>query len=140
MGDKIVIADSFNLALVIIMLFGSNKMYSLFRDRFGNIVVGIGTFAAYMFCLSNYYWGLPMIDFRPYAVGKNIKEEMQLPPGAVKDSVAMVFIYEKDGKKVELSNPAYEEWVATDQQVRTEFNFKYVKFYPVSANYLQDCC
>jgi hypothetical protein len=46
----------------------------------------------------------------------------------------------EDGKKVELSNPAYEEWVATDQQVRTEFNFKYVKFYPVSANYLQDCC
>ena len=89
--------------LVLVLLIGSTRMYSLFRDRFGNIVVGFGTFAAYLFCLSNYYWGLPMIDFRPYAVGKNIKEGMTLPPGAVKDSVAMVFIYEKDGKQLELS-------------------------------------
>lgn len=89
--------------LILVLLIGNKKMYSLFRDRFGNIVVGIGTFASYMFCLTNYYWGLPMIDFRPYAVGKNIKEGMQLPPGAVKDSVAMIFIYEKDGKKIELT-------------------------------------
>src|SRR6188474_538570 len=37
--------------LILILLIGSARMYSLFRDRFGNIVVGLGTFAAYLFCL-----------------------------------------------------------------------------------------
>jgi hypothetical protein len=49
------------------------------------------------------YQHLPVIDFRPYAIGKNIQEGMQLPPGAVKDSIVMVFIYEKDGKRFEFT-------------------------------------
>ncbi len=47
------------------------------------------------------YTHLPVKDFRPYAIGKNILEGMKLPPGAVTDSTVMVFIYEKDGKKME---------------------------------------
>ncbi len=102
---------------IIVLLFGKSKMYMLFRDRFGNILVGLFAFASYMFCLSNYYWGLPMIDFRPYAVGKNIKEGMQLPPGAKRDSVVMAFIYEKNGKKVELT---------TDQLGVIDSSYKFV--------------
>jgi len=91
------------LDLVILFLFfGWRNMYTLVSGRIGNAVIGIGTFASLVFCLSNYMWGLPMIDFRPYAIGKNIKEGMTLPPDAIKDSVVMVFIYEKDGKQVEL--------------------------------------
>lgn len=103
--------------LIIVLLVWNKKMYSLFRDRFGNIVVGVATFASYIFCLSNYYWGLPMIDFRPYAVGKNIKEGMQLPPGAIKDSIAMIFIYEKDGKNLELT---------TDQLGNIDSTYKFI--------------
>ena len=59
----------------------------------------IASFSFSVYC----YMHLPVIDFRPYAIGKNISEGMKLPPNAVKDSVVMVFIYEKDGKNVELS-------------------------------------
>lgn len=48
------------------------------------------------------YEHLPVKDFRPYAIGKNISEGMKLPEGAVTDSTVMKFIYEKDGKSVEL--------------------------------------
>jgi uncharacterized membrane protein YphA (DoxX/SURF4 family) len=89
--------------LVIFLLIGRRHMYTLLRDTLGTAVVAVGTFASMLFCFSNYMWGLPMIDFRPYAVGKSIPEGMKLPPNAVKDSIAMVFIYEKDGKQVELS-------------------------------------
>jgi uncharacterized membrane protein YphA (DoxX/SURF4 family)/peroxiredoxin len=89
--------------LVLILLIWKSNMYTLLRDRIGNMVVGLGTVGALWFCFSNYLWGLPMIDFRPYAVGKSIPEGMKLPPGAKKDSVQMVFIYEKDGKKLELN-------------------------------------
>lgn len=59
----------------------------------------MGSFLFSVYC----YRHLPIIDFRPYAVGKNISEGMILPPGAKKDSVVMVFIYEKDGVKHEFS-------------------------------------
>ncbi len=58
----------------------------------------IGSFIFSVYC----YRHLPVIDFRPYAVGKNIPEGMKLPPDAKKDSVVMIFIYEKDGKKHEI--------------------------------------
>lgn len=59
----------------------------------------IGSFSFSVYCLRH----LPVIDFRPYAIGSSIPDGMKLPPNAVKDSVVMVFIYEKDGKQVELS-------------------------------------
>lgn len=49
------------------------------------------------------YTHLPVKDFRPYAIGKNIQEGMKLPPGAITDSTVMVFIYEKDGQKQEFT-------------------------------------
>ncbi len=51
-----------------------------------------------IYCLRH----MPVIDFRPYAIGKSIPDGMKLPPGAVTDSVVMMFIYEKDGQQVEL--------------------------------------
>ncbi|TCZ73256.1 BT_3928 family protein [Flaviaesturariibacter aridisoli] len=42
---------------------------------------------------------LPAVDCLPYKVGKNIPEGMKIPAGAVPDSFAMKFIYEKDGKR-----------------------------------------
>jgi uncharacterized membrane protein YphA (DoxX/SURF4 family) len=89
--------------LILILLLGRRHMYTLLRDTFGTAVVAIGTLGSLLFCFSNYLWRLPMIDFRPYAIGKSIPEGMKLPPGAKKDSIQMVFIYEKDGKQVELN-------------------------------------
>jgi len=40
---------------------------------------------------------LPWIDFRPYAVGKNIPEQMIYPEGAKEDVFEMTFIYKVDG-------------------------------------------
>ncbi len=40
---------------------------------------------------------LPQIDFRPYKTGKSIPEQMTLPDGLDRDSVQMVYIYEKNG-------------------------------------------
>jgi hypothetical protein len=62
----------------------------------------LGFAASFIFSLYCYRH-LPVIDFRPYAIGKNIPAGMQLPPGAKTDSIAMIFIYEKDGKRHELT-------------------------------------
>lgn len=44
---------------------------------------------------------LPFIDCLPYKEDKNISRQMQIPPGAIPDSFAMRFIYEKEGKTYE---------------------------------------
>lgn len=85
--------------LIVTLLIGRRHMYTLMRDRLGTVLVTLGTLGSLLFCFSNYLWGLPMIDFRPYAVGKNISQGMQLPPDAVKDSMVMTFIYAKNGKQ-----------------------------------------
>ncbi len=46
---------------------------------------------------------LPVVDCLPYKVGKNINEQMKIPPGARPDSIVIVFVYEKDGKQFEFS-------------------------------------
>jgi len=89
--------------LIFILLIWCRHLYSIMHDKIGTFTVALGTIGSLIFCLSNYAWGLPMIDFRPYAVGKNIKEGMTLPPNAIKDSVVMTFIYEKNGQKKELT-------------------------------------
>ncbi len=53
----------------------------------------------------------------PYAIGKNIQEGMKLPPNAKTDSIQMVFIYEKDGKKIEIPS----------EQIKTiDSTYKYI--------------
>ena len=47
------------------------------------------------------YRNLPIVDFRPYKIGSNISESMSFPEDATLDEY--LFIYEKDGKKVEFT-------------------------------------
>ncbi|MCX6291516.1 MAG: DoxX family protein [Bacteroidetes bacterium] len=105
------------LFIFILFIFIKRKEISpLFSDRFATVLSYAGFIASFSFsvyCVRH----LPVIDFRPYAVGKNIKQGMQLPPDAVKDSVVMVFIYEKDGIQKEM----------TPDQIRTiDSTYKFI--------------
>lgn len=46
---------------------------------------------------------LPPVDCLPFKKGNNIPQKMQPPAGAVPDSFAIRFIYEKDGKEFEFA-------------------------------------
>ncbi|MBI1342785.1 MAG: DoxX family membrane protein [Terrimonas sp.] len=46
---------------------------------------------------------LPVFDCLPFKKGNNIAEQLKTPPGAVTDSFAIRFIYEKNGKEFEFS-------------------------------------
>lgn len=63
---------------------------------------------------------LPLIDFRPYKIGANIYESMQLPEDAVMDSTVTTYIYAKNGEQKEfsLADAPYSDstWVFVDQK------------------------
>lgn len=90
------------LLILILVIFSQRKNINpLFSDKSAAIFSYAGFILTAWFTW-HCYNHLPVKDFRPFAIGKNINDGMKLPPGAVSDSVAMVFIYEKDGKKMEL--------------------------------------
>ncbi|MEP7264651.1 MAG: BT_3928 family protein [Bacteroidota bacterium] len=88
------------LFFILIIFSQRKKIAGLFSER-ANSLITIAGFVLTAWFTWNCYAHLPAKDFRPYAIGKNISEGMKLPPGAVTDSVVMVFIYEKDGKQME---------------------------------------
>ena len=81
------------LFLLAIMIFVYRKEYKSSLPLMGQFsfltLAGAG-----MLCLSIYcYRHLPVLDFRPYAVGKNIMEGMRLPEGAKPDQYEVTLKY-----------------------------------------------
>ena len=81
------------LLLLAIMIFMYRKEYKSSLSLMGQFsfltLAGAG-----MLCLSIYcYRHLPVLDFRPYAVGKNITEGMRLPEGAEPDQYEVTLKY-----------------------------------------------
>lgn len=72
-------------------------------------------FALSFYCLVN----LPILDFRPYKIGKNIKAGMEIPEGAEPSVFESHFILEKDGKKREFTLENYPDSTWTFVEVRT---------------------
>ena len=65
---------------------------------------------------SLYY--LPVLDFRPYKTGANIREGMEIPEGAKPNVYESVFILEKDGVRKEFTLEDYPDstWTFIDSR------------------------
>ncbi|MBK7969981.1 MAG: DoxX family protein [Bacteroidetes bacterium] len=84
------------------LLFATVMLKQVLPSIPNTIVLGLsGIISSYFtyHCLNH----LPIKDFRPYAIGKNILDGMSIPEGAPKDSILMVFQYKKDGKDFEFT-------------------------------------
>ena len=66
------------------------------------------------------YHHLPIMDFRPYKIGNNIPELMEIPEDAEPDVYETTLIYEKDGVQQEFTLENYPkgdpEWTFVDQR------------------------
>ncbi|MFI5219389.1 MAG: DoxX family protein [Bacteroidia bacterium] len=105
--------------LIFILVTGVRHITPVVKPRANNAVVALGTFASLMFCFSNYVWGLPVVDFRPYKPGNNIRELRQAQKPEVRK---MLFIYKNnktgENKKFsvdDLNNLNYDEWEFVDR-------------------------
>ncbi len=62
----------------LLFLFWSRNMHQLWTPRTRNLIVGATVVVSLLFCWRNTYWDLPMVDFRPFKVGSNIRERKAL--------------------------------------------------------------
>ncbi|MCD8317364.1 MAG: triose-phosphate isomerase [Paraprevotella sp.] len=76
-------------------------MISFYSIIFGFVLAG--------FCI--YY--LPVFDFRPYHIGADIPQEMQIPKGAEEPEFVTTFVFEKDGVEKEFTVDDYPKDTAS---------------------------
>jgi hypothetical protein len=95
------VKDLVLLVFIVFIFIGHRHIKPLFNNSIQTIAIGVSLMVTTAFTVYTYMF-LPRIDFLPYKVGNNIRTLMTRPEGAPLDSFQMVFIYEKDGKQVEL--------------------------------------
>lgn len=82
--------------LILILFFNKNLAKPVFSPKLSTAILSLSL----LFCVAVTYYvinHLPIIDFRAYAVGKNIVEGMEIPEGAPQDEYEMTWIYKVDG-------------------------------------------
>jgi uncharacterized membrane protein YphA (DoxX/SURF4 family) len=90
------------LFFILILFFNQKLVKPLFSNNIQNIIVYASiVLSAFLGVLVLNH--LPIIDFRPFKVGNNIQEGMQIPDGAEKSLVEMVFIYKVNGVNTEFT-------------------------------------
>ena len=106
--------------LIFILVAGVKFIKPIFKPALNNKAVFGATVISVLFCLSNYMWGLPIIDFRPYKIGNNIRDLRQMQKPEVRD---FFFIYkntktgEQRGFKMdELDKMNSDEWEFVDRK------------------------
>ena len=89
-----------NVVLIVLVIFLLVKVYDIqpiWSDSFAKKVslISLLLFVGIIFYVLRY---LPIIDFRPYAIGKNIPEGMMIPEGAEQPVYEDTWIYNVNGE------------------------------------------
>lgn len=107
------------ISLVIILLCTKKSLYQTWQNWMEFVLV----ICSLLFVLCFMWWTLlhlPVKDFRPYKVGNNIPELMEIPDDAEPDQYEISLIYEKYGVEQVFSLQNYPKgdstWTFVDQQ------------------------
>jgi uncharacterized membrane protein YphA (DoxX/SURF4 family) len=112
--------DIILLGFILILFFGQKHIKPLFSNRLGFIgtivaIIASTTYTLYM------YNHLPSIDFRPYKIGNNILEKMEVPADAAQPIFDYHWKFNENGKEViKTTRGSYPESSGTFIEVTTE--------------------
>ena len=87
----------------LLFIFGWRKMHTIGADLFRKIVGWATVVGSILFCYRNTYMDLPVVDFRPFKIGTNVREQKEKEQEAEsKRPITYVLTNKTDGKVVEL--------------------------------------
>lgn len=124
-GDALVLTNWQTLGKNVVLLVAAVTVFRQWREitRFITLKMEwifsmytiLFVFALSAYCLRN----LPLLDFRPYKIGTNIKAGMEIPEGAKLSVLETTFVMEKDGKRKEFTLDNYPDSTWTFVETRT---------------------
>lgn len=85
-------------------------LWSRYRSPVTSAKERLLTYLGFLFAFGVCYFSyqhLPLVDFRPYAIGENIKKNMEIPEDASVDEYITTFKYEKNGEEKEFTQDNY---------------------------------
>jgi hypothetical protein len=86
--------------LSLFLVWYKNDIKPVFNSKIQDSITGAGTGLALIFCLYNFVWTLPIVDFRPYAIGNNIKDKMIDEKPAIIENI-LIYKNTQTGEKKE---------------------------------------
>jgi uncharacterized membrane protein YphA (DoxX/SURF4 family) len=97
--------DVFLTVLILILLFGKKHIEPLISKMPAAILLVLVTVFTAWYNFRNYYFNEPQFDFRPYAIGNHIPEQMTVAD-SLKPKTKMVFVYKNTatGSIIEFSD------------------------------------
>ena len=105
------------LAMSLVVLKWRKRIFPLATTRFDWLIALYGFL--YIFCMTIYcYRHLPIFDFRPYYVGADIRQGMEIPEGKEPTEFETRFVLQKDGveKEFTLENYPDSTWTFVDSR------------------------
>lgn len=125
-GDALIISNwatfwknvVFSFMIVVVFLWRdySPRLYTQRSEWAIAIYSGVFAILISIYCYQN----LPIIDFRPYKIGTDIKKSMEIPEGAPADKYETILVYEKDGQQKEFTLNDYPQndssWIFVDSK------------------------
>ena len=105
------------LAMSIVVLKWRKRIFPLVTTRFDWLIALYGFI--YIFCMTIYcYQELPIFDFRPYHVGADIRQGMEIPEGKEPTEYETRFVLQKEGVKKEFTLENYPDstWTFVDSR------------------------
>ena len=105
------------LAMSLVVLKWRKRIFPLATTRFDWLIALYGFL--YIFCITIYcYRHLPIFDFRPYYVGADIRQGMEIPEGKEPTEFETRFVLQKDGveKEFTLENYPDSTWTFVDSK------------------------
>lgn len=105
------------LAMSLVVLKWRKRIFPLVTTRFDWLIALYGFL--YIFCMTIYcYRHLPVFDFRPYYVGADIRQGMEIPEGKEPTEFETRFVLQKDGveKEFTLENYPDSTWTFVDSR------------------------
>ena len=106
------------LAMSLVVLKYRKCVHPLATPRFSWVIALYGFL--YIFCMTIYcYRHLPVFDFRPYYVGADIRQGMEVPEGEEPTELETRFVLKKDGveKEFTLDNYPDSTWTFVDSRM-----------------------
>lgn len=128
-GDAVVLTNWQTFGKNVILLAASALLVARpllmprFISRTNQWIAVTYTVVFILFTSGESLYNLPRFDFRPYHIGADIKQGMEIPEGAAQPKFETIFILEKDGQRREFSLDDYPDstWTFVDSKtIQTE--------------------